>query len=145
MKETRLWDKLRPPFQLLGKFYKTSDRFTEGVPDVLGVATIGRPVRRPVGFALELKEFDGKRILRVSFRPGQLDWLRDWQRAGGRSWIVVSDRTRVYVYQWERGKDLEAGISPEERDEWSELTRDETTPWPTFSRDLLELLPGPLL
>src|SRR5688572_30195550 len=104
MKETRLWDHLRPTFDSAGKFYKTCDRFTEGVPDVLGLATGPTPIylgtRRisrdqPIPYAFELKEFEGVRSWKVKFRPLQLDWLRDWEKAGGRSWVVASHGVEV--------------------------------------------------
>ena len=49
MKETALWDKMRDPIAVHGKFQKTNDRFTLGIPDVLGCSS-------SVGWALELKE-----------------------------------------------------------------------------------------
>lgn len=105
MKETALWNKLRPLLLSGGKFQKISDRFTPGVPDVLGV-------RNGVGWAWELKELHGSRVVRTSFRPGQLDWLRDWEEAGGCSRILATHGRVAYAFRWEHGERLEEGVDP---------------------------------
>jgi len=107
MKEVAMWDRMRDPFACHGKFQKTNDRFTLGIPDVLGCS-------KRVGWALELKEFDGVRKLSVSFRPGQLDWLRDWEQAGGVSLVVTTWGLRPLVFKWQDGERLEEGCTPEE-------------------------------
>lgn len=107
MKETTLWDHLREPLNDRGKFQKTNDRFTLGIPDILGQS------KATGGCAFELKEFDEVRVWRLKFRPGQLDWLRDWEQAGGLSLIVSSHRQTVYAHRWEMGEELQGGVSPE--------------------------------
>ena len=106
MKETALWDKMRDPLACHGKFQKTNDRFTFGIPDVLGCS-------HSRGWAMELKEFDGVRVLSVKFRPGQLDWLRDWEKAGGISLIVATLGLRPLTFRWQDGEFLEEGCTPE--------------------------------
>lgn len=106
MKETTLWDHLRPELQLRGKFQKISDRFTPGVPDVIGMCN-------GIGRAWELKEFDGVVRWRLKFRPLQLDWLRDWELAGGQSLVISSHRQTVFAHEWQDGEALEAGMAPE--------------------------------
>ncbi len=134
MKESTLWDHLKPALKRLGKFQKISDRFTPGVPDVLGN-------HKGVGMAFELKEFDGVRVLSVSFRPGQLDWLRDWAESGGTSWIVVSQRQTVWVFPWELGDVLEAGCPPDRVNSLARLrfTKTRGNSWDQFARDLVAL------
>lgn len=110
MKESALWKHLRPELAAWGKFQKISDRFTPGVPDILGVS-FGRPI------AAELKELDGVRVIRAKFRPGQLDWLEDWDKAGGYSMVLSTWGKVVYVHPWGAGSQLELGVSPEELDQ----------------------------
>lgn len=119
MKESTLWSHLSPELKLLGgKFQKISDRFTPGVPDVLGMY-------REIGHAWELKELKGVRVLRTKFRPGQLDWLRDWERAGGTSWVISTNFQRVYVHEWNCGEELQrAGMSPERAESTASLVWD---------------------
>lgn len=106
MKESSLWDRIRSPLNREGKFQKISDRFTEGIPDVLG-SHKGR------SFAIELKEIEGVRILRAKFRPGQLDWLRDWEELGGGvSLVVASWKTSGIILPWRFGRELEEGTTP---------------------------------
>lgn len=106
MKETALWNRLRPELAKLGKFQKISDRFTPGVPDVLGIY-------RGVGVAMELKEFDGVRILKVKFRPGQVDWLRDWEREGGISWVAATHKTNLYLIKQAHADEISQGVNPQ--------------------------------
>lgn len=109
MKETKLWNQLRPLLSTYGKFQKISDRFTGGIPDVLGSAS-GRAI------AAELKELDGVLTIGTRFRPGQLDFLRDWERAGGCSLILsthgVRSSFRLYIHPWQAGVELERGVTP---------------------------------
>ena len=134
MIESTLWKHLKPEFRRLGKFQKISDRFTPGVPDTLGCT-------KGIGVAIEFKEFDGVRILRVSFRPGQLDWLRDWQRGGGISWIISSHRQTVFVFPWGSGEELEAGCSPKRVDQLALLkfTKTRKNKWSDFMTKLTGL------
>lgn len=104
MKETTLWNHLRPVLEKRGHFQKISDRFTGGIPDVLGCCD-GIPV------AIELKEFSGVNTLRVRFRPGQLDWLRDWNQFGGVSLILSTHGQTLYAHRWPAGALLEKGAS----------------------------------
>lgn len=123
MKESTLWKHLRPVLTLRGHFQKLSDRFTGGVPDCVGCSD-------SVPLAMEFKDFDGVRVWKVKFRPGQLDWLRDWQQNGrGVSWILCTAGRTVYVYDWEHGDALEQGVTPQEAFEraalvWEKLPRD---------------------
>lgn len=105
MTETQLWKNLRPHLNQRGLFQKTSDRFTPGVPDVLGMAD-------SVGYALELKQLKGVHTLKCHFRPGQLDWLRDWEAAGGRSWVVATRGALLLAFPWDYGPLLERGEPP---------------------------------
>lgn len=134
MLESTLWKHLKPELRAWGKFQKISDRFTPGIPDTLGCA-------RGKGFAFEFKEFDGVRILKVSFRPGQLDWLRDWEKAGGLSWIVASHKQTVYVLDWRTGARLERGVDVDTVVELAKLrfTKSRTSHWSEFVSDLIHL------
>jgi hypothetical protein len=109
MKETPLWGKLRPGLSRAGRFQKISDRFTPGIPDVLGMAN-------GVGYAIELKELKGVKVLKAEFRKGQLDWLESWRDAGGVSLIVVTlpGSSTWAVFPPEFGSRLEFGLTPEE-------------------------------
>lgn len=135
MKESTLWEHLKPELKRLGKFQKVSDRFTPGVPDVLG-ALLGIPV------AMELKEFDGVRVLKIKFRPGQVDWLEDWQKARGVSLILSTQGQTVYAHGVEDALQLEAGISPQEVIKRSLLTFTKTrqNTWREFLTKLLYLI-----
>lgn len=119
MKESLLWKHLSPELKRMGaKFQKVSDRFTPGVPDVLGM-------HDEQGHAWELKELKGVRVLRTKFRPGQLDWLRDWERAGGTSWVISTNFQRVYLHDWRYGAELETtGMSPDRIEETASLVWD---------------------
>lgn len=112
MKESSLWGHLRPLLNRSGKFQKISDRFTPGIPDVLGVAF-------SVGYALEFKELTGVREVKAKFRPGQLDWLHEWYCSGGVSLIVAtihSPGRDGWVFPHFAGEALERGTPfPEER------------------------------
>lgn len=135
MREATLWDHLRPALERRGKFQKISDRFTPGIPDVLGCSG-GR------GFAWEFKELDGVRILKLKFRPGQLDWLRDWEQLGqGTSWVVSTHGQTVYVHHWSFGEDLEKGCSPQEVIESASIvwTKTRHNLWGDFVDLLLQL------
>lgn len=134
MIESTLWKHLKPELRRLGKFQKISDRFTPGVPDVLGCT-------KGIGVAMELKEFDGVRILKVSFRPGQLDWLRDWAKGGGISWVVVSLKQTVYVFRWQAGPELEMGCSPDRADRLALLkfTKTRNSLWSEFVAQMTAL------
>ena len=103
MKESILWNHLKPVLSTHGKFQKISDRFTPGIPDVLG-CSLSR------SYALELKELKGIRVIRTKFRPGQLDWLQDWHKAGGYSWILSTWGSMILVHPWEAGTLLEEGV-----------------------------------
>lgn len=106
MNESTLWGHLRPELERRGKFQKTSDRFTPGIPDVLGMCD-------GLGRAWELKEFDGVIKWKLKFRPLQLDWLRDWELAGGQSLILSTHRQTLFAHRWEMGEILEHGTLPE--------------------------------
>lgn len=135
MIESTLWKHLSPELNRRGKFQKVSDRFTPGIPDVLGVA------RQRGGYAIELKEFKGVRVLRTKFRPGQLDWLEDWSDNGGTSMIIVTLNQTVYVFSWQRGILLETGASPETMEKASSLTwtKNRYNSWSDFVTLLLAL------
>lgn len=132
MNESTLWKHLRPELALLGHFQKISDRFTPGIPDILGMHDGN-------GYAWELKELKGVRVLRTKFRPGQLDWLRDWEQAGGTSSIISTNFQRVYVHSWEDGKRLEAGCLTSEIDDGALLVWDKTrkNSWAEFCKLIL--------
>jgi hypothetical protein len=135
MIESNLWKHLKPEFKRIGKFQKISDRFTPGIPDVIGV-TLGCPL------AIELKEFDGVRVLRLEFRPGQLDWLRDWEDGGGSSFIFATLKSTVMVFLWTSGEELEAGVSPDRMNELSVLTLTNVrgTKWRLFTAHFVSYL-----
>ena len=121
MKETLIWKSLKGPLSRLGKFQKISDRFSGGVPDVLGSRT---PDGR--GVAMELKESGTSRLIKVRFRPRQLDWLLDWEASGALSWVVVSQGDFLYAFLPTEA--LERGIPPDHaafkvhrRNQWDEL------------------------
>lgn len=105
MKETALWNHLRPRLVKYGKFQKISDRFTLGIPDVLGI-------HRGKGVAIELKEFSGVSILRVKFRPGQVRWLTDWEDHGGISWIAATHGKNFYLIKPRHAEEVSTGVSP---------------------------------
>lgn len=132
MKETTLWGHLKPELKRHGKFQKISDRFTPGVPDVLGCSG-------GTGFAIELKEFSGARIVKAHFRPGQLDWLRDWSVAGGTSWIFSTLGQTVYVFPHGAGYALEVGISLVEATDLAifKFTKNPKTRWSDFVIQLI--------
>jgi hypothetical protein len=131
MKETALWSKLRISLNRRGKFQKVSDRFTPGVPDVLGVYN-GRP------WAIELKEFSGKNTVHVTFRPGQLDWLRDWHQAGGISLVMVSHGLMVYIFRWEHGVIIEEPIPLSTMMGTADLVKRKTEEYKHFCQRFLE-------
>lgn len=114
MKETTLWQHIDHPLSAFGKFQKVSDRFSGGVPDVIGTCLKDelRGVMSGIPVAMELKELDGVRVLKTKFRPGQLDFLRDWELGGGVSLILASSGQTVYGFQWAMGEALEQGIAP---------------------------------
>jgi hypothetical protein len=134
VKESTLWDHLKPELSALGKFQKISDRFTPGVPDVLGCFS-------STGYAIELKQLKGIRIFKTKFRPGQLDWLQDWHHSGGRSWIVSSIGQRIFVHGWGHGEDLEKGMTEERLLDTatSLFVKNRKTTWKEFVQDLLQL------
>lgn len=134
MKESTLWSHLKPELSLQGKFQKLSDRFTPGIPDVLGCSLFR-------GYAIELKQLKGVRILKTKFRPGQLDWLEDWDKAGGKSLIVSSLGQRVFVHRWEMGRQLEEGMTESHLIESSAMTfvKSKKTTWQGFIEGLLAL------
>lgn len=138
MIESTLWKHLKPELKAWGKFQKISDRFTPGIPDTLGCA-------RGRGFAIELKEFSGVRVLKVSFRPGQLDWLRDWEKAGGLSWIVASHKQTVYVLDWRTGTLLEQGIDVDTVVQLARLkfTKSRSSHWSEFVSAFIHLGASP--
>ena len=107
MKESTLWDHLKPTLQASGKFQKISDRFSPGVSDILG-CFVG------IGIAIELKELDGVRVIKAKFRPGQLDWLDDWDKAGGPAWIISTLGQYVFVHHCRYGASLENGMPLDE-------------------------------
>lgn len=105
MKEATLWEHLKPALKKLGKFQKICDRFTPGIPDILGCA-------KGVPYAIELKEFQGVHILKTKFRPGQVDWLNDWIGSGGIGLVIVSHGSQVMVFNPQDGELLETGMPP---------------------------------
>ena len=127
MKESTLWDHLKPVLKAVGKFQKISDRFTPGIPDALGCWC-------GLGVAMEFKELDGVRVLRTKFRPGQLDWLRDWERSGGVSWIIASHGQTVYVHSWGFGQEIEKGSDPStvEKRALAVFTKNRSNTWRDF-------------
>lgn len=132
MKETNLWGKLRPALNYLGTFQKISDRFTPGVPDVLGVYE-GR------GFALELKEVSGVEVLRVKFRPNQLDWLEDWEKSGGASWLAITHGQQAMFLHWSFGQELESeGMSPKRLDQAAHYRKTKDESFRDFCERFLE-------
>lgn len=132
MIESTLWGHLKPEFKRVGKFQKVSDRFTPGVPDVLGCY-------RGKGMALELKEFSGVRIWKIEFRPGQLDWLSDWADSGGISLIVSTHRQVAMAHSWRAGGILEAGTAPDRVRELALVIKDRGETWRSFVSKLLTL------
>ncbi len=104
MKEATLWEHLKPELKKLGKFQKVCDRFTPGIPDILGCGN-GIP------YALELKELKGVQLLKAHFRPGQIDWLKDWVARGGVGLVVTSHGSQVMVFSPASAIHLEEGVS----------------------------------
>jgi len=145
MKESALWRNLSPELQRFGKFQKISDRFTPGVPDVIGSCkSPGGPLGVPV--ALELKEFSGMRVLKVKFRPRQLDWLREWEEAGGKSFILSSHGNRVLMaHHHSHGPELEQGVSAERAFDLATLYYDSpgSRRWKDFTSLLVDHLLSP--
>lgn len=138
MKETTLWGHLKPELKRLGKFQKISDRFTPGVPDVIGCS-------EGVPYALELKEFHGIHLLKVRFRPGQLDWLMDWVSSGGVGLIVVSHGSnKVWCFEPAIGQNLEDGVSPDWASEHSIISFQKTrgNGWIDFLKQLRSIRNG---
>ena len=131
MKESTLWGHLKPELKRVGKFQKISDRFTPGIPDALGCWC-------GLGVAMEFKELDGVRVLKAKFRPGQLDWLRDWEQNGGVSWIVSTLGQKVYVHCWDFGEVIEKGSDPSTVEKRALLvfTKNRSNTW----RDFVNLL-----
>ena len=131
MKESTLWGHLKPELKRVGKFQKISDRFTPGIPDTLGCLN-------GIGVAMEFKELDGVRVLKAKFRPGQLDWLRDWEQGGGVSWIVSTLGQVVYVHSWDFGAVIEKGSDPSTVEKRALLvfTKNRSNTW----RDFVNLL-----
>jgi penicillin-binding protein-related factor A (putative recombinase) len=107
MIESTLWKHLRPGLNRIGKFQKVSDRFTSGVPDIIGCY-------KGQGIAIELKELDGVRKLKTKFRPGQVDWLTEWADNGGTSLIICSHKSTVGVHSYLSAERMESGMSTEE-------------------------------
>ena len=134
MRESTLWDHLKPELQAKGKFQKLSDRFSPGVPDVLGCFA-------SLGIAIELKELKGVLVIKTKFRPGQLDWLEDWYKAGGTSWVVSTWGNTAYVHPWTAGPALEAGMSSEELSQGAilEFRKIRGNSWGNFVDQLLGL------
>jgi hypothetical protein len=122
MKETALWNHLRPELARLGKFQKIADKFTLGIPDVLGIYK-GR------GVAVELKEFGGAHLLKVKFRPGQLRWLRDWQQSGGLSWVAATNGPYFYLMDPSHGELITSGVSVSILREISTYYTTGVSPW----------------
>ena len=133
MKESTLWQHLKPGLSARGKFQKLSDRFTPGIPDVLGCAHMA--------YALELKQLKGIRVLKVKFRPGQLDWLQDWETSGGKSWIVSSMGQKVFVHRWDLGREIEQGMTEDHLRDLASLVfvKSRQTTWESFIEGLLGL------
>jgi len=132
MKETTLWEHLKPELKRLGKFQKISDRFTPGVPDVIGCLN-GIP------YALELKEFRGVNLLRVKFRPGQVDWLKDWVNSGGVGLVISSCGTdKVWGFDPQVSHFLEEGVLPSWVAEHSliKFLKTRNTTWGEFVKQL---------
>lgn len=133
MKETTLWTHVKPGLQNLGTFQKISDRFTPGVPDVLGCMG-GR------GVAMELKELKGVAIRKVSFRPRQLDWLEDWAASGGAAFILSSYGHTVYLHDHSLGAEMEEGMTPERLEASALLIFTKKKSWGEFSVALWKFL-----
>ena len=109
MKETNMWRKLDPHLSRIGKFQKICDRFTGGIPDILGARTgDGR------GVALELKELDGVKLVKARYRPGQLDWLEDWSSTGAIALVVATWRREWMAFEFEEAEKLEEGLPPDQ-------------------------------
>lgn len=106
MLETNLWKKIKIPLSRIGKFQKISDRFTSGVPDIIGCW-------KSVGVAIELKGLSGSRILKANFRPGQLNWLKSWSDNGGVSVIICTHKTTIGIHHYRSGSFMESGMSPD--------------------------------
>lgn len=100
MKESAMWSRLK--VHLPGSFDKFSDRWKIGVPDVIGCVP-GR------GVAFELKQSDIRTGIRVSYRPGQVRWLRYWKNYGGVALTVVSVGLEIWVFDIRFAEDLEEG------------------------------------
>ena len=77
----------------------------------------------------------------MKFRPGQLDWLCDWNKSGGKSWIISSMGQEVFVHRWEFGRMLEEGMTEDRLRESAELVfvKSRMTTWEVFVEDLLDL------
>jgi hypothetical protein len=114
MKETTLWQHIDHPLQSHGRFQKISDRFSIGVPDVLGCCRWEgvTTVKTGIPVAMELKELSGVGVVKTKFRPGQLDWLRDWELGGGVSLVLTTWGHTVYGFRWNKGWALECGLEP---------------------------------
>lgn len=109
MKETNMWRKLDPHLSRIGKFQKICDRFTGGIPDILGARTgDGR------GVALELKELSGVYAVKARFRPGQLDWLDDWWSTGAIALVVATWRGEWMAFEPHWAERLEEGLPPDQ-------------------------------
>lgn len=130
MKETALWQKIKVPLNRFGMFQKISDRFTPGVPDALGSY-----VKR--AWALELKEFKGVHKIKVHFRPGQLDWLRDWDEAGGVALVVATHGLRVFTFRHIHGPSLEEGLTVAEAEELADFIKEKTDDYRDFCKRVL--------
>lgn len=95
--------------------------------------------------ALELKEFSGVRVLKVGFRPGQVDWLEEWNEAGGTSWIISSHKQTVMVHPVSLSTALENGIDPETARSVAAMyfTKSRTNTWRRFVTELILLKRNP--
>lgn len=134
MRESLLWKNLKPELSRIGKFQKISDRFTPGVPDVIGCY-------QSKGIALELKELKGSRIIKTKFRPKQLMWLSEWISQGGIGFIVASYKKTVFIFPVICGNKLESGLSEPELHNLSFLTFTKTpkNTWKDYVKKLSKI------
>jgi hypothetical protein len=107
MTETHLWNGLR--IHLPPSFQKLSDRFTLGVPDVIGCYN-------SVGYAFELKRSKRKNSFLVSYRPNQVPWLRRWADQGGVAVTLVTLGSAVWCFGMRDAEALVAGLELDDAD-----------------------------
>ena len=64
--------------------------------------------------AIELKELDGVKLIKARYRPGQLDWLEDWDSTGAIALVVATWKKEWMAFEWAEAVKLEAGLPPEQ-------------------------------